>query len=132
MTPDERIEKVRDITGGGANVVINCANHPSSSVEGMQQARKLGTFVEIGNAGARGIEQTIDVGKVVFARNVKVTSVVANYPKTFDRAFRLLKRHHELPFARLITHRFNRLEDLLPTMKKMSDDDYLKGVYLPE
>jgi len=48
MTPDERIAKVREITGGGANVVINCANHISSSIEGMQMARKLGTFVEVG------------------------------------------------------------------------------------
>jgi len=68
----------------------------------------------------------INLPKVVFERNVRVTSVVANYPKTFDRAFRLLKRHKELPFHKLITHEFYSLDDLLPTIKKMGDPDYLK------
>jgi threonine dehydrogenase-like Zn-dependent dehydrogenase len=130
LTPDERIKKLRDMTGGGANVVINCANHPSSQIEGLQMARKLGTFVEVGNPrayGGRG-EVTVDFPLVVFSRNVRVTGLVANYPKTFDRAFRLLKKHNQLPFEKLITHRFHKLEDLLPTMKKMTDEDYLKGV----
>jgi threonine dehydrogenase-like Zn-dependent dehydrogenase len=131
LTPDERIKKLRDMTGGGANVVINCANHPSSQIEGLQMARKLGTFVEVGNPMAfssGGKQTTLDFPLVVFSRNVRVTGLVANYPKTFDRAFRLLEKHKQLPFEKLITHRFHKLEDLLPTMKKMGDEDYLKGV----
>jgi L-iditol 2-dehydrogenase len=132
MTSEERITKVREITGGGANVVINCANHISSSIEGLQMARKLGTFVEIGNAMSfpDTKEYSVNLPKVVFERNVRVTSVIANYPQTFDRAFRLLKRYKELPFHRLITHEFYSLDDLLPTIKKMGDADYLKGVLL--
>lgn len=130
MTSDERIKKLRDMTNGGASVVINCANHPSSQIEGLQMARKLGTFVEVGNPRAYegGGVISVDFPNVVFSRNVRVNGLVANYPKSFDRAFRLLKKHDQLPFERLITHRFYDLNDLLPTMKKMTDPDYLKGV----
>jgi len=132
MTSDERIAKMRELTNGGAEVVINCANHISSSIEGLQMVRPLGTFVEVGNAMEfMGNENpSISLPKVVFERNARVTSVVANYPKTFDRAFRLLKRHENIPFHRLITHKFYSLDDLLPTMKKMRDVDYLKGVLI--
>ncbi len=132
LTTEERVAKVREMTNGGPDVVINCANHVSSSVEGLQMVGKLGTFVEVGNAmsltGAKNV--TIDLPRVVFERNATVTSVVANYPKTFDRAFRLLKRYKEIPFERLLTHPFYSLDDLLPTLKKMRDDDYLKGVLI--
>ena len=130
MSSEERITKVLDLTSGGANVVINCANHMSAVIEGLQMVRKLGTFVEIGNAMAMPgqKEVTISLPKVVFERNARVTGVIANYPKTFDNAFRLLKRHKQLPFEKLITHKFYSLDELLPTMKKMGDEDYLKGV----
>lgn len=134
LDTEQRVKKLLDMTDGGANVVINCANHPSAQVEGLQMVRKLGTFVEVGLPFSMGPgnEVTVDLAKLVFARNAKITSVVANTPSTFDRAFRLLKKHKELPFERLITHEFNSLEDLLPTIKKMGDSDYLKGVLLFE
>lgn len=92
--------------------------------------RKLGTFVEVGLPmnfpGTK--EVTINLPKADFERNVRVTGLVANYPKTFDRAFRLLMKHNQLPFEKLITHVFHSLTKLLPTMKKMGDEDYLKGV----
>jgi threonine dehydrogenase-like Zn-dependent dehydrogenase len=130
MTVDERIKKVRDLTNGGANLVINCANHPGSSIEGLQMARKLGTYIEVGNPRALegASEISVDFHNVLFSRNVRITGLVAVYPKTFDRAFRLLKKHDQLPFEKLITHRFSNLKDLAPTMKKMTDEDYLKGV----
>jgi len=132
MDSEERIAKLREMTHGGADVVINCANHYSSSIEGMQMAKVLGTFVEVGNTMEfmGSAQPTISLAKVLFSRNVRITSLVANYPKSFDNAFRLLKRHKTIPFHRLITHEFYKLEDLLPTMKKMTDDDYLKGVLI--
>ncbi len=132
MTSDERIAKLHEMTHGGADIVINCANHISSSIEGMQMVKVLGTFVEVGNAMEfmASNQPEFNLSKVVFSRNARITSLVANYPKTFDRAFRLLKRHETIPFHRLITHEFYKLEDLLPTMKKMGDENYLKGVLI--
>jgi threonine dehydrogenase-like Zn-dependent dehydrogenase len=130
LSTDERIEKLLDMTHGGADVVINCANHPSAQIEGLQMVRKLGTYIEVGLpfSFGPGNEVEVDLPKLIFQRNARITSVVGNTAQTFDRAFRLMKKQNELPFSRLITHEFNDLEDLLPTIKKMQDEDYLKGV----
>ena len=129
MTSDERVAKILELTEGGANIVINGANHPSSCVEGLRMVRKLGTYVEIGNAmdfGA-GIVSEINIPAVVFEKNAHITSVVANTPSCFDRAFKFLKRYKELPFEKLITHRFTSLEEIIPVMKKMADSDFIKA-----
>ena len=101
-------------------------------LRGCRWLKVLGTFVEVGNAMEfmASNQPEFNLSKVVFSRNARITSLVANYPKTFDRAFRLLKRHETIPFHRLITHEFYKLEDLLPTMKKMGDENYLKGVLI--
>lgn len=130
MTSEERIAKVKALTGGGATIVVNCANHVNSTIEAMQMVATLGTFIEIGNAiNFPGTpESTINIPQIVFEKNARVTSVVVNSAKTFDHAFRLLKKYNELPFEKLITHRFNNLDQILPTIKKMRNPDYLKGV----
>lgn len=130
MTSEERIAKIKELTSGGATIVVNCANHVNSTIEAMQMVATLGTFVEIGNAiNFPGTpESTINMPKIVFEKNARVTSVVVNSVKTFDRAFRLLQKYRELPFGKLVTHRFNNLEQLLPTIQKMRNPDYLKGV----
>lgn len=130
MTTEERIAKIKELTGGGAHIVINGANHPSSCIESLQMVRKLGHYVEIGNAidfGA-GIMSELNLAAVVFEKNAHITSVVANTPACFDRSFKFLKRYKELPFEKLITHRFTTLEEIIPVMKKMRDSDFVKAV----
>lgn len=129
MTSDERVAKILELTDGGAEVVINGANHPSTCIEGLRMVRKLGHYVEIGNAMdfGRGYESQINIPAVVFERNAHITSVVANTPQCFSRAFEYLKRWKELPFEKLITHRFTKLEDIIPVMKKMGDPDFIKA-----
>lgn len=135
MTVEERIQKISEITGGGADIVINSANHPASCIEALQMVRFLGHYIEIGNANSWAnpdFSISINPAAVIFEKNAHVTSVCANSPGTFDRAFRLLKKHKELPFHKLVTHKFSTLEELLPTIQKMKDPDYLKGVWIPE
>lgn len=129
MTSDERVEKILALTEGGAHVVINGANHPSTCIEGLCMVRKCGYYVEIGNAmdfGAHHISE-INIPAVVFEKNAHITSVVANTPQCFDRAFEFLKRWKELPFDKLITHRFTTLEEIIPVMKQMGDKDFIKA-----
>ena len=48
-TPHQRIERVRDIVGGfGADLVMDCAGHPSAGPEGIEFLRDGGTYVEMG------------------------------------------------------------------------------------
>lgn len=130
MTSDERIERIYELTEGGANIVVNCANHPSSCVEALQMVRKLGTYVEIGNSidFGSGTISEINMAKVIFEKNAHITSVVANTPSCFNRAFELLKRWREYPFDKLLTHRFHSLDDIVTVMKQMRDKDFIKAV----
>lgn len=135
MTSEERVSKVLELTRGGADFVINCANHPASQVEALQMVHFMGYYVEVGNTGYAGDDPymaNVNLTNLIFNRNIHVTGLVANSNKTFDRSFRLLKKHNEIPFHKLITHKFQTLEELVPTLKKMGDDDYLKGVWIPE
>ena len=90
----------------------------------------LGHYIEVGNAVSFGniVKTELCLSQVVFERNAHITSVVANGPSTFDRAFRFLKRYKTIPFEKLLTHEIYSLEDLFPTIKKMRDENYLKGV----
>ena len=125
MTSDERVAKILELTEGGANIVINGANHPSSCVEGL---RMVQLDYEIGNAMVRAeLVSEINIPAVVCEKNAHITSVVANTPSCFDRAFKFLKRYKELPFEKLITHRFTSLEEIIPVMKKMADSDFIKA-----
>ena len=135
LSTEEQIQKVMDVTDGlGANVVISAANAAPAAIAGLQMVRKLGTYVEIGMAGGLGEMPAMDVHfhDIVFSRNVHITSVVANGPSTFDRAFRFLKRWKQLPIEKLITHEFHTFEDFLPTLKLMPNPDYIKGVLILE
>lgn len=134
LSVEERICKIREMTGGGAHIVINCANNPQSCIEALQMVRKLGTYVEIGNAmeDENAPKYEINIGDVIFSRNAHITSVVANSPKSFNRAFRLLKKYKEIPFEKVFTHEFHSLEELLPHLKKMKDVDYVKSVLVFE
>jgi threonine dehydrogenase-like Zn-dependent dehydrogenase len=130
LSEEERIQKVIDMTNGGADLVIQCANNVAASIEALQMTRKLGTYVEIGVPFGWGESKEIDLPQLVFSKNVKITGLVANHPQAFDKAFHILKRHKELNLDKIFTHKFTTLEDLLPTIKKMNDEDYMKGVLI--
>jgi threonine dehydrogenase-like Zn-dependent dehydrogenase len=58
-TPEERIERVRALAGGfGADVVMDCAGHPSAGPEGIEFLRDGGTYVEMGQFTDAGSIQT--------------------------------------------------------------------------
>ncbi len=52
-TPEARVEAIRDLTGGGADVVAELVGHPDALVEGIQMAGQEGRYLVIGNISAR-------------------------------------------------------------------------------
>ena len=56
MSAKSRVDAVRQIVGGyGADLVVDCAGHPSAGPEGIEMLRDGGTYVEMGqftNAGS--------------------------------------------------------------------------------
>ncbi len=125
LTLEQKVALVQEATCGGPNIVIGAANHPSATIEGLHMIRKLGTYVEIGAINA---DTPTLSNRLVFKKNVHLTSVSANTPACFNRTMRFLMRWKEIPFEKLVTHEFHTLEGLVPTAKLMANPDYLKGV----
>ena len=56
---EERIAAVREIVGGfGADLVMDCAGHPSAGPEGIEMLRDGGTYVEMGQFTDAGAIET--------------------------------------------------------------------------
>jgi threonine dehydrogenase-like Zn-dependent dehydrogenase len=127
----ERIEMVRDLTSGGADVVIQCSNNVDTFVDGLEMMRRMGTFVEVGNMVNQGREVSFDPARLVCSKHARILGMSANHPAAFNKAFGILERHESLGLSKMFTHRTN-LEGLLSTLKKMNDTDYLKGIVIPE
>lgn len=133
MTDQECIQAVIQATDGGADLVLQCANHWSATLQGLKMVKKLGTYIEVGlpMSMLNTHEVTVSLPQLIFESNARICGLIANSPSTFDSAFRLLKKHREIPFGELITHRFDKLEDYLYTIRKMPEEGYLKGAYIP-
>jgi Zinc-binding dehydrogenase len=55
----ERVARVREVVGGfGADLVMDCAGHPSAGPEGIEMLRDGGTFVEMGQFTDAGAVET--------------------------------------------------------------------------
>lgn len=130
MGKEERFGYIREITSGGPDLVIQCANNTEASIEGLELVRKLGTFIEVGVPFGFGDKFEVELPKLIFSKNVKINSLASNSQRVFDKAFHLLERHKTYPFEKLLTHKFYSLEELMPTMEKMRDIDYIKGVMI--
>jgi len=105
-TPEERLELVREATGGiGADVVVSCSGQATTMIEGLEMVRPGGTVIE---AGA-----FVDMGPVPINPNsqvcIKGVTILGIGGETLDQyrpALDMLTRHRDrLPFARAITHR---------------------------
>ena len=127
---EERIEMVRDLTEGGADVVMQCSNNVETFVDGLEMMRRLGTYVEVGNMVNQGREISFDPARLICSKHARILGMSANHPGAFDKAFQILKRHKTIPLHKMFTHKTN-LEGLLGTLKKMGDQNYLKGIMFP-
>lgn len=125
---DERIKKVKNLTGGkGADVVIQCANTSGAFVEGLEMIRRMGTLVEVGNMVNTGSHVSIDPARQICGKHVRIIGMSANSPKAFDKAFHILQRYNKIDFKKLYTHVCS-IDTLEKTLNSMNNSDYLKGL----
>jgi threonine dehydrogenase-like Zn-dependent dehydrogenase len=128
---ESRISMVREMTNGGADLVVQCANSTAAFVEGLEMIRRLGTLVEVGNIVSDGHEVGIDPARLVCSKHARIIGMSANHPGAFNKAFHILMRHEKYAFDKLFTH-ICKLEELPGALKKMKDQDYVKGVVVFE
>jgi len=120
-TEDERVERVKEITGGrGADVVVECAGEPEAFPEGLRMVRKSGVFIIVGNF--------VDVGRSIefkpheiCAKNVRIIGMSNHSLSGYGPSMRMMQRYQDMyPFEKLITHRYA-LEDAHEAMLKAMD-----------
>jgi threonine dehydrogenase-like Zn-dependent dehydrogenase len=106
-TPEQRLERVRELTGGrGADVVLHMANTPRSFVEGIEMLKRGGMMLEMGNFADTG-EVALNVHRHVCSKNLRLIGLT-NHPSTgYGPALRLLERYADrYPFEEMVTHEF--------------------------
>lgn len=101
-TPDERLQRVRDLTGGrGADVVIEAAGSALAFEEGVRLARNGGAYVIAGhytNVGDSRINAHEDINR----KHLDIRGCWGSEVGHFLRALRVLERYqHEVPWHRI-------------------------------
>jgi threonine dehydrogenase-like Zn-dependent dehydrogenase len=101
----ETAARIRELTRGGADVVVDASGFPETFIPSVEALRDGGTLIEVG--------AFVDLGPVPFnpavlcGRNLTLLGVGGEDARAYAGTLALLVRHHErVPFARLVTHRF--------------------------
>jgi threonine dehydrogenase-like Zn-dependent dehydrogenase len=130
-TTDERIERVRKLTGGrGADVVVDCAGVPAALVEGLEMARKGAAYIEPGAFVETGTAE-ISPHRHLCAKSIRLIGAT-NHPYTgYPPALKLLELYGESAgFRELITHRMP-LEDPRAALETSLSPDSGKVLVVP-
>lgn len=101
-----RIDAVRQLTGGhGADVVLECAGHPSAVVEGMEMCRDGGKYLILGHYCDAG--PVTWNPHVVTRKQLQVFGSWSSEPRHLRAALEFLGANRErFPFQEMVTHRF--------------------------
>ena len=109
-TPEERITKIRELTGDrGANVVMELVGLSDLLPEGIEMLGPSGTYVEIGNFGS---QTTNFRPSSVVRKALRIIGVRAYRPAYMPLMLDFLTRNHQtIPLDRIISHKFS-LDDI--------------------
>jgi len=103
-TPEARIERVRELTGGrGADVVMDLVGSPAVIPEGLEMLRQGGTYVEIGCIQPGSM---LDPSRLIWGCR-KLVGLPHYDPWVLPRALEFLVRSRgRFPFDRMLSHRY--------------------------
>ena len=130
-TPEERLDRIRELTEGrGADVVLHMANTPRSFVEGIEMLKRGGMMLEMGNFADTG-DISINVHRHVCSKNLRLIGLT-NHPSTgYGPALRLLERYADrYPFDEMVTHEFG-LVDAETAMRTSMSPESMKVAIVP-
>jgi threonine dehydrogenase-like Zn-dependent dehydrogenase len=105
-TPEGRIERVRDLTGGyGADVVADFVGSARVVPEGIGMVRNGGTYLEVGNISPD--DATPFRPRTLTWGRKRILGILHYDPGTIPVALDFLLRNHtKYPFRSIISHRF--------------------------
>lgn len=128
--PKDRIDAVRDLTGGyGADVLLECVGRPPAVVEGMEMCRDGGKYLILGHyCDAGPIEWN---PHVVTRKQLQVFGSWSSEPRHLDRAIKFLRANRErFPFHETVTHRF-KLDEANEALRTTAEWVSAKSVITP-
>ena len=130
-TPEQRLDRVRELTAGrGADVVLHMANTPKSFIEGIEMLKRGGMLLEMGNFVDTG-DVSINVHRHICSKNIRLIGLT-NHPSTgYGPALRLLERHaDQYPFEEMVTHEFG-LDQVETAMRTSMSPESMKVAVVP-
>ncbi|MEV7394437.1 zinc-binding dehydrogenase [Streptomyces sp. NPDC091215] len=105
---EERIAMIRELTGGGADVVVDLTGVPSAFAEGVQMVRPAGRFVSVGSVSPKHYAQ-FDPG--LFTRSGVTMQAILRYPPyMLSRAVNFLAATPHYPWEELVDADFTLAE----------------------
>lgn len=120
-TPEERIQKVKELTGGvGPDLVIEAAGEPEVFIEALEMVRKSGTIIEVGNWVDREDTVALNVMRQITSKNLHIHSVF-HCGNKWGPVISLMHRYsNQFPFEKMISHQMS-LEELVNNMDIVTD-----------
>ena len=105
-TPEARIERVLELTGGiGADKVIEVVGFPAVVEEGLKMVRMRGTYLEVGHISPNSFA-SIDVQKMV-SNQIRFYGIQHYDPWIIPNAIDFLERTADrYPLMNVISHEF--------------------------
>ena len=128
-TLDERVQKVKDMTGGfGANVVLECTGNAKAAESGIKFTAPYGTYAIPGIATPAG-ELSVAFFEDVARKNVNLQGVWVSDTSHLYAAIKLVLSGR-YPFDRLVTHRFP-LDKATDALEAIHNREAIKAVLIP-
>ncbi len=131
LSPEERIEKVREISSGrGTDVVLECSGNNLAVEEGVKMVRDNGTYLIVGqytNTGDISINPHLDINK-------KHVNILGCWGFDFSHVYKsvsmLKKLKNHFPVKDLITAKYG-LNDAYEGLKAVENLEVVKAVIAP-
>lgn len=130
-TPEDRIGRVRELTGGrGADVTIEATGSPAAIPEGMLMTRDAGRYVVAGHYTDAG-DATINPHRMINRKHLDVRGVWGVGYEHFHRMVEVLARHGgRIGWERLIGREYG-LEELDRALADVEAGRVVKAVVAP-
>lgn len=113
---EDRVERVRELTDGGADLVFDFSGDPPAFAEGIDMLRTGGRDVVVGQLGSA---TTPIAPGAINTKHLTVQGVMSADIEHYDGGLRFLERYRDnLPFDRLISQQYP-LEDINTALESM-------------
>jgi L-iditol 2-dehydrogenase len=106
-TQAERVQAVRDLTGGrGADVIVECTGEAAAIPEGLEMARRGGTYVVAGVFADVG-DIAINPHRHLLANQIRLLGMTNHPPTGYVNSMKLLNKFQKtFPLDKFVTHAF--------------------------